>query len=168
MKKGKFQKKKAHASGLKRTALIVLCLVMLGATIGATIAPWMIFLAQNNVVDRGEDIESLPFQRLDAVSGAVVSCLVAWFIIITTGITMGTGMSTGTNTTTATVTKTTLTSGSPPPMPWIWRAISAPGSAIDIPSTRTPSVSTWSRCFGSWKDCRNTAKRPSPTSAAMI
>lgn len=38
MKKGKFQKKKAHASGLKRTALIVLCLVMLGATIGATIA----------------------------------------------------------------------------------------------------------------------------------
>lgn len=38
MKKGKFQKKKAHASGMKRTALIVLCLVMLGATIGATIA----------------------------------------------------------------------------------------------------------------------------------
>jgi len=58
---------------------------LLIATIGATIAPWMIFLAQNNVVDRGEDIESLPFQRLDAVSGAVVSCLVAWFIIITTG-----------------------------------------------------------------------------------
>ena len=58
---------------------------LLIATIGATIAPWMIFLAQNNVVDRGEDIESLPFQRADSIAGAVVSCLVAWFIIITTG-----------------------------------------------------------------------------------
>ncbi len=58
---------------------------LLIATIGTTIAPWMIFLAQNNVVDRGEGIESLPLQRADSVSGAVVACLVAWFIIVTTG-----------------------------------------------------------------------------------
>lgn len=58
---------------------------LLIATIGTTIAPWMIFLAQNNVVDRGEGIESLPFQRADSVSGAVVACAIAWFIIVTTG-----------------------------------------------------------------------------------
>ena len=58
---------------------------LLIATIGTTIAPWMIFLAQNNVVDRGAGIESLSFQRADSISGAVVACIIAWFIIITTG-----------------------------------------------------------------------------------
>ncbi len=55
------------------------------AAIGATIAPWMIFLAQNNVVDKGAGVESLPYQRIDAVTGSVLGCLIAWFIIITTG-----------------------------------------------------------------------------------
>ena len=58
---------------------------LLIATIGTTIAPWMIFLAQNNVVDRGESVESLPLQRADSVSGSLVACLIAWFIIVTTG-----------------------------------------------------------------------------------
>ncbi len=58
---------------------------LLIATIGTTIAPWMIFLAQNNVVDRGEGAETLRYQRADSISGSVVACLIAWFIIITTG-----------------------------------------------------------------------------------
>lgn len=58
---------------------------LLIATIGTTIAPWMIFLAQNNVVDRGEGPETLRYQRADSVSGSIVACLIAWFIIITTG-----------------------------------------------------------------------------------
>lgn len=58
---------------------------LLIATIGTTIAPWMIFLAQNNVVDRGAGVESLPLQRADSVSGSLVACLIAWFIIVTTG-----------------------------------------------------------------------------------
>ena len=58
---------------------------LLIATIGTTIAPWMIFLAQNNVVDRGEGPETLRYQRADSISGSVVACIVAWFIIITTG-----------------------------------------------------------------------------------
>ena len=40
------------------------------ATVGTTIAPWMMFLTQNNVV---------------SIGGAVAACAVAWFIIITTG-----------------------------------------------------------------------------------
>lgn len=55
------------------------------ATIGTTIAPWMLFFTQNNVVDKGVTIKELFYQRIDIVTGAIVACLVAWFIIITTG-----------------------------------------------------------------------------------
>jgi Mn2+/Fe2+ NRAMP family transporter len=55
------------------------------ALIGTTIAPWMIFFGQSNVVEKGVQIRSLISQRIDVFSGAVVACLVVWFIIITTG-----------------------------------------------------------------------------------
>lgn len=55
------------------------------ATIGTTIAPWMLFFTQNNVVDKGVTYKEMFYQRIDIVTGAVVACLVAWFIIITTG-----------------------------------------------------------------------------------
>jgi Mn2+/Fe2+ NRAMP family transporter len=55
------------------------------AIIGTTIAPWMIFFGQSNVVEKGTGIKELPFQRIDVFSGAVAACLVVWFIIITTG-----------------------------------------------------------------------------------
>lgn len=55
------------------------------ATIGTTIAPWMLFFTQNNVVEKGVTYDEMYLQRVDIVTGAVVACLVAWFIIITTG-----------------------------------------------------------------------------------
>jgi Mn2+/Fe2+ NRAMP family transporter len=55
------------------------------ALIGTTIAPWMIFFGQSNVVEKGVHIRDLVSQRIDVFSGAVVACLVVWFIIITTG-----------------------------------------------------------------------------------
>ncbi len=55
------------------------------ATVGTTIAPWMIFLTQNNVVDKGVTPDELHLERVDAIGGAVVACAVAGFIIITTG-----------------------------------------------------------------------------------
>lgn len=55
------------------------------ATIGTTIAPWMLFFTQNNVVNSGVREDGLFHERIDIVTGAVVACLVAWFIIITTG-----------------------------------------------------------------------------------
>ncbi|MDR2587727.1 MAG: Nramp family divalent metal transporter [Coriobacteriales bacterium] len=55
------------------------------ALIGTTIAPWMIFFGQGNVVEKGTSIKELVAQRVDVFSGAVVACLVVWFIIITTG-----------------------------------------------------------------------------------
>lgn len=55
------------------------------AAIGTTIAPWMQFFAQSNVVDKGMGIKDLRAQRIDAIAGVIAASLVAWFIIITTG-----------------------------------------------------------------------------------
>ena len=58
---------------------------LLVATIGTTIAPWMIFLVQNNVVDKDVHEDGIVLQRIDTVTGSVVACAIAWFIIVTTG-----------------------------------------------------------------------------------
>ena len=58
---------------------------LLVATIGTTIAPWMIFLAQNNVVDKNADENDIILQRIDTSTGSIIACAIAWFIIITTG-----------------------------------------------------------------------------------
>lgn len=55
------------------------------AMVGTTIAPWMMFFTQSNVVEKGVTLKDLFFQKIDAVTGAVVACIVAWFIIVTTG-----------------------------------------------------------------------------------
>ena len=58
---------------------------LLVATIGTTIAPWMVFLAQNNVVDKNVDESGIILQRIDTASGSIIACAVAWFIVVTTG-----------------------------------------------------------------------------------
>ena len=58
---------------------------VLVANIGTTIAPWMIFLAQSNVVEKNAHAEDLPYQRIDTVTGSVVASAISRFIILTTG-----------------------------------------------------------------------------------
>ena len=58
---------------------------VLVANIGTTIAPWMTFLAQSNVVEKNAHAEDLPYQRIDTVTGSVVASAISWFIILTTG-----------------------------------------------------------------------------------
>ena len=60
-------------------------LSLLVANIGTTIAPWMLFLAQSNVVEKNAHAEDLPYQRIDTVTGSVVASIISWFIILTTG-----------------------------------------------------------------------------------
>lgn len=60
-------------------------LFILLANIGTTIAPWQIFFQQSAVVDKGLDIHDIKFGKLDTLFGAVLTCTVAVFIIITTG-----------------------------------------------------------------------------------
>jgi Mn2+/Fe2+ NRAMP family transporter len=68
-----------HFVGTSSFVLLVI------AAIGTTIAPWMQFFAQANVVDKGLTTEDLPGQRLDVLVGSVAACFVAWCIILTTG-----------------------------------------------------------------------------------
>jgi Mn2+/Fe2+ NRAMP family transporter len=60
-------------------------LSLLVANIGTTIAPWMIFLQESNVVEANVGTEEIPYQRIDTVTGAVVAAIISWFIILTTG-----------------------------------------------------------------------------------
>lgn len=55
------------------------------ANIGTTITPWQIFFQQSAVVDKQLDIHDVQFGRVDTLVGALVTCIVAAFIIITTG-----------------------------------------------------------------------------------
>lgn len=60
-------------------------LSLLVASVGTAIAPWMLFLAQSNVVEKNANAEDLPYQRIDTVTGAVAASVISWFIILTTG-----------------------------------------------------------------------------------
>lgn len=66
---------------IPRTSFVLLVV----ATIGTTIAPWMQFFVQSNIVDKGVSVKDLGLQRIDVIAGAVSANIVAWFIIVTTG-----------------------------------------------------------------------------------
>jgi NRAMP (natural resistance-associated macrophage protein)-like metal ion transporter len=55
------------------------------ANIGTTITPWQIFFQQSSVVDKGLDLHDIKFGKIDTFVGSLFTCLVAGFIIITTG-----------------------------------------------------------------------------------
>lgn len=52
---------------------------------GTTIAPWMQFLVQSNIVDKGISVKEWALARWDVIVGALSANVVACFIIITTG-----------------------------------------------------------------------------------
>ncbi|MGI6045389.1 MAG: Nramp family divalent metal transporter [Eggerthellaceae bacterium] len=53
--------------------------------VGTTIAPWMMFFSQSNVVEKGVTPKDFNSQKIDVFTGTIAACLVAWFIIVTTG-----------------------------------------------------------------------------------
>lgn len=52
---------------------------------GTTIAPWMQFFVQSNIVEKGTTVKEWAMARWDVIAGAISANLVAIFIIITTG-----------------------------------------------------------------------------------
>ncbi|WP_241159193.1 Nramp family divalent metal transporter [Adlercreutzia sp. ZJ141] len=54
------------------------------AMVGTTIAPWMIFYLQSNLVEKGMTMDDSLSMKVDAISGTVVACVIAWFIVVTT------------------------------------------------------------------------------------
>jgi NRAMP (natural resistance-associated macrophage protein)-like metal ion transporter len=63
-------------------------LLILIATAGTTITPYMQLYLQSAVVERGVRDEDLRREEREAVSGAVFACVIAGFIIIATGATL--------------------------------------------------------------------------------
>lgn len=57
---------------------------LLVASIGTTISPYMIFMVSSNVVEKNLNASDIPGQRADNISGALVSQIIAWFIVLTT------------------------------------------------------------------------------------
>jgi Mn2+/Fe2+ NRAMP family transporter len=55
------------------------------ANIGTTIAPWMLFFQQSAVVDKGMLEKDIPWGKFDTLLGAVLTIVVAIFIVIVTG-----------------------------------------------------------------------------------
>ena len=55
------------------------------ASIGTTVAPWMQFFQQANIVDKGLTARDIPKLRLDVIAGTVTAGLIAWAIVVTTG-----------------------------------------------------------------------------------
>jgi Mn2+/Fe2+ NRAMP family transporter len=66
--------------GLKGEALFIIL-----ANIGTTITPWQIYFQQSAVVDKGLDIHDIRFGKADTLVGALLTCIVGAFIVVTTG-----------------------------------------------------------------------------------
>ncbi|GAC1420076.1 MAG: Nramp family divalent metal transporter [Candidatus Velthaea sp.] len=50
--------------------------------IGTTISPWMQFYIQSAVVEKGVRIKDYPFSRIDVITGAIFTDIVAYFIVV--------------------------------------------------------------------------------------
>ncbi len=50
--------------------------------IGTTISPWMQFYIQSAVVEKGIRIKDYPYSRIDVISGAIITDVIAFFIVI--------------------------------------------------------------------------------------
>jgi NRAMP (natural resistance-associated macrophage protein)-like metal ion transporter len=55
------------------------------ANIGTTITPWQIVFQQSMVVDKGLDATDIKLGKFDTLVGSLFTCVVAAFIIVTTG-----------------------------------------------------------------------------------
>lgn len=50
--------------------------------IGTTISPWMQFYIQSAVVEKGVRIKDYPYSRIDVITGAIITDVIAYFIIV--------------------------------------------------------------------------------------
>jgi Mn2+/Fe2+ NRAMP family transporter len=63
-------------------------LLLMVATIGTTVTPYMFFYLQSSVADKGLGPEELGFERADAILGAILSAVMAVFIVVVTAVTI--------------------------------------------------------------------------------
>lgn len=63
-------------------------LPMVIALVGTTIAPWMQFYVQSSVRDKGIKAEEYPLERIDVLTGAILSNAISFFIIVACAATL--------------------------------------------------------------------------------
>jgi NRAMP (natural resistance-associated macrophage protein)-like metal ion transporter len=56
--------------------------------IGTTISPWMQFYIQSAIVEKGVRVNDYPLSRIDVVSGAIFTDVIAYFIIVASAATI--------------------------------------------------------------------------------
>jgi Mn2+/Fe2+ NRAMP family transporter len=57
-------------------------ITMVIGLVGTTIAPWMMFYIQSSVVEKGISLKNLKYSKMDAIMGAIVVNIVAFFIVL--------------------------------------------------------------------------------------
>ncbi len=57
-------------------------ITMVVGVVGTTIAPWMMFYIQSSVVEKGVSLRNLKYSKADAIFGAIVVNIVAFFIVL--------------------------------------------------------------------------------------
>ena len=57
-------------------------ITMVIGMVGTTIAPWMMFYIQSSVVEKGISLKNLKYSKMDAIFGAIVVNIVAFFIVL--------------------------------------------------------------------------------------
>ena len=57
-------------------------ITMVIGMVGTTIAPWMMFYIQSSVVEKGISLKNLKYSKVDAILGAIVVNVVAFFIVL--------------------------------------------------------------------------------------
>ena len=57
-------------------------LIMVIGVIGTTIAPWMQFYIQSSVAEKGVKLKRLKFSQIDAITGSIVTDIIAFFIVV--------------------------------------------------------------------------------------
>ena len=63
-------------------------LVMVIGMVGTTITPWMQFYLQASVVEKGIGKRQYGLCRLDVVSGCIIACIIAFFIVLACAATL--------------------------------------------------------------------------------
>lgn len=58
------------------------------AVVGTTISPWMQFYIQSAIVEKGVKVQDYKYSRIDVVSGAIFTDVIAFFIIVASAATI--------------------------------------------------------------------------------
>ncbi len=66
-------------------------LVVVVATVGTTLAPWGLSFIQSYAVDKKLTAADLPFERIDVVTGSVLTGLIGFFVVVTCAETLHAG-----------------------------------------------------------------------------